>query len=177
MAVLHEARTLRGIHRNSSPIAWPATFARVIVLLAIGLAGAFAANNLRRQVVKRARDQDRIQLLSAPLAASSPLTVARQILDDKNWMSPALREAVVMFADHQGFHQILEKRSPEEVAGMLNKCWSVAADIVEHEGGVINKYLGDGFLAIFGVPLELKNAAELQLPPRPPPCTRNSLHP
>lgn len=136
-------------------LGWPAMLARVIVLFAIGIACAVAANTLRRQIKKQTADQGRIHLLERTFGRLVAPEVARQILEDENWMKPSRRDAVIMFADLQGFTKYSEGKSPEEVADFLNRCWSVAADIVEKHGGVINKYLGDGFLAIFGVPLEL----------------------
>lgn len=143
---------------NHPTISWPATVGRVIVLLAIGVACALAANSLRNQIVKRAKDQDHIQFLERTFGRFVAPEVAKQILNDESWMNPAEREAVVMFADLKGFTKYSAGRSPQEVAGLLNKCWEVAAAIVERHGGFINKYLGDGFLAVFGVPVELENA-------------------
>lgn len=141
-------------------IAWPAVWARVVILLATGGACALAAKSLRNQFQQSARDQSRIQLLERTFGRMVAPEVARRVLEDEDWMKPARREAVIMFADLQGFTRFSDGKSPEEVADFLNQCWSVAADIVEKHGGVINKYMGDGFLAIFGAPMEL-DAAEL----------------
>jgi len=139
-------------------LGWTAVYARVMVLIAIGVACALAANSLRVQIRRQEEDQGRIQLLERTFGRLVAPEVAKQILEDENWMKPARREAVIMFADLQGFTKYSEDKSPEDVADFLNRCWSVAADIVEKHGGVINKYMGDGFLAIFGVPLELVEA-------------------
>ncbi len=143
---------------NHPTISWPSMIARVIVLLAIGVACSLSANSLRRQIVSQARDQDRIQFLERTFGRFVAPEVAREILKDESWMNPAERDAVVMFADLKGFTKYSAGRSPQEVAGLLNECWEIAATIVERHGGFINKYLGDGFLAVFGVPVELKHA-------------------
>ncbi len=139
-------------------LGWPSVYARVMVLFAIGVACAMAAHSLRRQIRRQEEDQSRIQLLERTFGRLVAPEVAKQILEDENWMKPARRDAVIMFADLQGFTKYSEGKSPEDVANFLNRCWSIAADIVEKHGGVINKYMGDGFLAIFGVPLELMEA-------------------
>ncbi len=143
---------------NHPTIAWPAVVARVIVFLVIGVACALAARSLQRQILKSARDKDRIQFLERTFGRFVAPEVAKQVLKDETWMNPAVREAVVMFADLKNFTKYSAGRPPEEVAGLLNQCWEIAAAIVERHGGFINKYLGDGFLAIFGVPVELENA-------------------
>jgi adenylate cyclase len=141
-------------------LSWPSVIARGVVLLSIGGACAVAAHSLRSQMRKAAADQSRIHLLERTFGRLVAPEVARQILDNEDWMRPARRDAVVMFADLKGFTKYSEGKSPEEVATFLNRCWSVAADVVERHGGVINKYMGDGFLAIFGVPLALDDAEE-----------------
>jgi len=141
-------------------LSWPSVIARGVVLLTIGGACAVAANSLRSQMKKQAEDQSRILLLERTFGRLVAPEVARQILENEDWMRPARRDAVVMFADLKGFTKYSEGKTPEEVAEFLNRCWSVAADVVERHGGVINKYMGDGFLAIFGVPLELEAAEE-----------------
>ncbi len=140
---------------ENSTLSWSAVLARVLILFAIGAACAIAARSLRGQFKKSGEDQTRIQLLERTFGRLVAPQVARQILEDENWMQPARREAVVMFADLKGFTRYSETKSPEEVATFLNRCWEIAATLVEKHGGVINKYMGDGFLAIFGVPVAL----------------------
>lgn len=139
-------------------LSWPAMIGRVLVFLAIGASSAVAALSLRSHIRKQMADQNRIQQLERTFGRLVDPEVARRILEDENWMTPSRRDAVVMFADLKGFTKFSETRDPEEVAEFLNRCWSIAADCVERHGGVINKYLGDGFLAIFGVPLDLPDA-------------------
>ncbi len=139
-------------------LSWPAIAARVVVLLAIGIACAFAARALREQTRKTAEDKSRIQLLERTFGRLVAPDIARQILEDDDWMRPSRRDATVMFADLKGFTAYSEGKSPEDVADFLNRCWTIAAALVEQHGGVINKYMGDGFLAIFGVPIALDNA-------------------
>lgn len=140
------------------PLTWPGILARVVVLLAIGIACALAARTLRTQNERAAEDKSRIQLLERTFGRLVAPDIARRILEDDDWMKPARREAVVMFADLKGFTAYSEGKNPEDVAAFLNRCWTVAAAVVEKHGGVINKYMGDGFLAIFGVPLDLPHA-------------------
>lgn len=149
---------------DNPTLSWSAVLARILILFAIGAACGMAARTLRGQFKQSAEDQSRIELLERTFGRLVAPEVARQILEDKNWMQPARRDAVVMFADLKGFTRYSETKSPEEVAAFLNRCWQIAADLIEKNGGVINKFMGDGFLAIFGVPVALadpeKAAAE-----------------
>ena len=50
-------------------------------------------------------------------------------------------------------------RSPQEVVDRLDGAFAVLVDILDRHGGIVNKFLGDGFLALFGAPLEAHDAA------------------
>jgi adenylate cyclase len=56
----------------------------------------------------------------------------------------------VLFADLRNFTARSSQCSPEKVVDLLNRFLSEMVAIVEHHGGMVNKFLGDGFMAIFG---------------------------
>ena len=58
-----------------------------------------------------------------------------------------------MFCDMRGFTGLSEKLPPEEVVSGLNEFYSLMIDITIAHDGTINKFLGDGFMAVFGAPL------------------------
>ncbi|MBQ4122621.1 adenylate/guanylate cyclase domain-containing protein [bacterium] len=60
----------------------------------------------------------------------------------------------VLFVDIRNFTTISEQLSPSEVTSILNEYFSVIEPIIAKHHGVINKYLGDGALAIFGEPIK-----------------------
>jgi adenylate cyclase len=64
-----------------------------------------------------------------------------------------LRNVCVLFLDIRNFTQYSEKRTPQEVVDYLNGLFTFMIDIVSKHNGIINKFLGDGFMAIFGAPL------------------------
>ena len=62
------------------------------------------------------------------------------------------KELSVLFSDIAGFTSISEKLSPEALVILLNKYLSAMTDIILKHRGNVNKYLGDGIMAIFGAP-------------------------
>jgi adenylate cyclase len=64
-----------------------------------------------------------------------------------------------MFVDIRGFTAAARKRTPPEVVERLNGAFAVLVEIVDRHGGIINKFLGDGFLALFGAPFDDPDAA------------------
>ncbi|OLB71537.1 MAG: hypothetical protein AUH96_05105, partial [Nitrospirae bacterium 13_2_20CM_2_61_4] len=63
------------------------------------------------------------------------------------------KELTVLFSDIAGFTTISERLSPEQLVALLNEYLSVMTDIIRRHRGNVNKYLGDGIMAIFGAPL------------------------
>ncbi|HOX23512.1 MAG TPA: adenylate/guanylate cyclase domain-containing protein, partial [Elusimicrobiales bacterium] len=61
------------------------------------------------------------------------------------------REVTVLFSDFRGFTAAAEQLEPQKVLEMLNAHFSVIVDIIFKYNGVLDKYLGDGLMALFGV--------------------------
>lgn len=71
----------------------------------------------------------------------------------------ARRVAAIMFCDIRGFTTFSEAHGEEVVVRVLNEHLTVMERVVQEHGGMINKFLGDGFLALFGLPLERQDPA------------------
>jgi len=70
-----------------------------------------------------------------------------------------MRRVCVMFVDIRGFTAAARKRSPAEVVARLDAAFALLVEIVDRYHGIVNKFLGDGFLAMFGAPIEDPAAA------------------
>lgn len=68
------------------------------------------------------------------------------------------REIVVLFLDIRGFTRLSERRLPYDVVFVLNRFFADVGAAIEAHGGHIDKYLGDGLLAIFGRNIEPSTA-------------------
>lgn len=68
---------------------------------------------------------------------------SRQTLSGKE------QETVVLFIDLREFTKLSEKKLPYDVVYILNKYYSVCGKIIEEEGGRLDKFIGDGIMAIF----------------------------
>ena len=69
----------------------------------------------------------------------------------------------ILFADVVGFTSLVEESTPEEVGNLLNDFLSRMTDVVFKYEGTLDKYLGDGVMAVFGVPLKQEDHAERAL--------------
>lgn len=68
-------------------------------------------------------------------------------------------DVTVLFADIRGFTSMSEKMSAEDVSVILNDYFTEIEPIIAKHNGVINKFIGDAVMAIFGEPIQDKNHA------------------
>jgi len=71
------------------------------------------------------------------------------------------KELSVIFSDIAGFTSISEQMDPEKLVDLLNRYLSAMTEIILRHRGNVNKYLGDGIMAIFGAPRGEPNHASL----------------
>jgi class 3 adenylate cyclase len=62
------------------------------------------------------------------------------------------RTATILFSDMKGFTSLSERMDPEEMDALMTRIFSVFEDIIKAYGGIVEKYIGDALVAVFGVP-------------------------
>jgi adenylate cyclase len=72
-------------------------------------------------------------------------------------------EATVLFMDIVKFTSRAEKMTPIEVGIFLNNFFTEMTEIIFKNNGTLDKFIGDAIMAVFGIPLEVANHAELAL--------------
>lgn len=85
--------------------------------------------------------------------------IADKILRDGVQLGGETREVTILFADIRNFTHISETMAPEAVLEMLNSCLTILSRVIDDHEGVIDKYIGDEIMAIFGAPVDMPNPA------------------
>ena len=132
---------------------------RCIVILVCGVLAGAVGMQLRRQFeasILAATARDRITNLFGQHV--SPQVVERLMAEGKGTDSE-IRRVAVMFVDFRSFTAGASTRTPREVVERLDGAFATLVDILDRHGGIVNKFLGDGFLALFGAPLETADPA------------------
>jgi adenylate cyclase len=134
--------------------------ARSMIVLICGMLAGAVGMQLRRQFeasIQAATARDRITNLFGQHV--SPQVVERLMAEGAGTGSE-IRSVAVMFVDFRSFTAGASSRSPQEVVDRLDGAFAVLVEILDRHGGIVNKFLGDGFLALFGAPLEAPDAAQ-----------------
>lgn len=143
-------------------------FSKGLLFTLGGVAAGLVGIQLRRSLIS-ALDavQEKNKVIGMFGQYVSPDVVDR-LLEQKNENFSEFKHVCVMFLDIRNFTRFSERRSPGEVIDYLNYIFSHLIDIVNMHNGMINKFLGDGFMAVFGAPIsdggkDVKNAVNASL--------------
>ena len=85
--------------------------------------------------------------------------VAREALRDGTRLGGEEREVGALFVDLMGSTSLSLAMPPTEVVAVLNRFFRVVIEVVEAEGGLVNKFEGDAALCVFGAPVECEDPA------------------
>ncbi len=132
---------------------------RSLVLFTCGILAGAVGVQLRRSFaasLRAATARDRVTNLFGQHV--SPEVVERLLLEGASTESD-IRKVAVMFVDFRSFTAGARSRSPQDVVDRLDGAFAVLVEILDRHGGIVNKFLGDGFLALFGAPFEAEEPA------------------
>ena len=133
---------------------------RSTVLFCSGIVAGLVAMSLRRQFensILAGAARDRVTNLFGQHVSPS---VVERLLATQAEPPSELRTICVLFLDIRGFTAMARNRSAEETVALLNAFFAEMVDVVDCHHGIINKFMGDGFLALFGAPLDDPAAAK-----------------
>jgi adenylate cyclase len=107
--------------------------------------------------VENARAHERLareEVARANYSRFLPEYVVKQMLEnpDSFKLGGINQTITILFADIRGFTAISEHAAPEKIVSLLNRYFSAMTDIIFAHGGTLDKYLGDGLMALFGAP-------------------------
>ena len=130
------------------------------LLKAIGSQAAMVIEQsaLNERIREEERMRNRLQRFHSPQVIEMILKGGEETIDDI--MESKELIATILFADIVGFTRLSETMPPREINIILNRYFSSMTDIVFSNGGTLDKYIGDGLMAVFGAPMEKEDDAE-----------------
>ncbi len=138
------------------------------VRILVGLDGQPAAEPIERQALTRVRAAPNVRL-ACQLRPTQDLTV--DLVFSRAPDNPAAaahaagreRELAVLFCDLRGFTRRAEQWLPYDTVFILNRYFEIVGQAIEGAGGYLDKFVGDGALALFGLDVPLDAACRQAL--------------
>jgi len=109
------------------------------------------------QMVKGLKERDYIKRVFGRYVSKE---IAETLLSGKIALGGETREIAVLFADIRDFSKLSLEIRPQEIVSLLNAYFSLMTRVIQHRGGTLDKFVGDGLMAIFGAPLALEKPCE-----------------
>ncbi|MFV0387828.1 MAG: adenylate/guanylate cyclase domain-containing protein [Pyrinomonadaceae bacterium] len=121
-----------------------------------------AQTALTVETVKAHKRLAREEVARANYSRFLPEYVVKELLErpDSFRLGGVNQTITVLFADIRGFTGFSEEQNPERVVTLLNHYFTAMSDIIFSHGGTLDKYIGDGLMAIFGAPTVSPNDAD-----------------
>ncbi len=124
------------------------------IMLIVGVVAGLVSLRLRDKFVAAAHEAVARERVTNLFGQHVSPAVVERLLDRTQSEGGEVREVCVMFLDIRDFTANARARRPPEVVEYLNEAFAFMIAAVDRHNGIINKFLGDGFMAVFGAPLE-----------------------
>lgn len=95
-------------------------------------------------------ERDRVRDLLGKVVS---MEIADELLSKDIELGGEEREVTILFSDVRNFTELCENRSPQEVLSILNAYLTRVSNVIESQGGVVDKFIGDAVMSLFGAPL------------------------
>ncbi len=130
----------------------PMHLVKGLILLVAGIITGFVTNKLKTGFLKSFQSINEKNHIMGMFGQHVSPEVMEKLLHQTNSTEGEVQNVCVMFLDIRNFTTFSESRTPQQVVAYLNSLFDFMIDIINRNHGIINKFLGDGFMAVFGAP-------------------------
>jgi adenylate cyclase len=130
---------------------------RPVLLLIGGVTAGLVAARIRSGILRSLHAAEERRRIVQMFGQHVSPAVVNQLLAQPTGLQPELRDVCILVLDIRNFTAFAETTAPDSIVNYLNRLWGKAVGIVNQHHGTVNKFLGDGFMAVFGAPLVMGN--------------------
>ncbi len=133
----------------------PFYYFKSLLMAFTGLVVGVIAANARRLVERMLAEEHEKRAISRLFGEFVSPEVRERILREQSGVRGEKKEVAVLFSDIRSFTAFSERHDPEVVVARLNRYFDGMVECITREGGVVDKFIGDAVMAVFGGVLAL----------------------
>ncbi|BDQ03170.1 adenylate/guanylate cyclase domain-containing protein [Ignavibacterium sp.] len=151
--------------KNISPVLqfFPMYLGKALLFALSGFIAAMVTNQVKKILLRYFETREERNKIEHIFGQMVSKEIVEDILNNQTEIVSRTRFACIMFLDIRNFSLFAENKSPEEIIEYQNKVFAPLIEIVNKHKGIVTQIMGDGFMAIFGAPIEHENDCQLAL--------------
>lgn len=122
----------------------------------VGLLSVVARSHIRK-VLEEEQDRERVTRLFGEYVSPE---VAKKLVSERSKIAGECKQVAVLFSDLRGFTTLSERTAPAELVQRLNEYFDRMVEAIGEHGGVVDKFIGDAAMAVFGGVLPVDNPCD-----------------
>ncbi|HMQ80038.1 MAG TPA: adenylate/guanylate cyclase domain-containing protein [Ignavibacteria bacterium] len=132
-------------------------YVRAVMMLFTGAASGMIASEINNRVQSSFKQLMEKQKIINLFGQQVSREIVDELIQRKDELDVKRVNATIMFLDIRNFSTYAETRDPQEIIEFQNNIFDPLIEIISKHKGLVNQFMGDGFMASFGIPLQTLN--------------------
>ncbi|NOS84759.1 MAG: adenylate/guanylate cyclase domain-containing protein [Ignavibacteria bacterium] len=141
--------------KSHMPIA--SYYVRAVMMLFTGAASGMIATEINNRVQNSFKQLVEKQKIINLFGQQVSREIVDELIQRKDELDVKRVNATIMFLDIRNFSTYAETKDPQEIIEFQNNIFDPLIEIISKHKGLVNQFMGDGFMASFGIPLQSTN--------------------
>lgn len=132
-------------------------YVRAVMMIFTGAASGMIASEINNRVQSSFRQLIEKQKIINLFGQQVSREIVDELIQRKDELDVKRVNATIMFLDIRNFSTYAETKDPQEIIEFQNNIFDPLIEIISKHKGLVNQFLGDGFMASFGIPIQTAN--------------------
>ena len=127
------------------------------IMLITGILAGLVAKQISNRILKSYKSLEERNNIEKLFGQQVSTEIVDELINSKYEVTSRRRFVCILFLDIRGYTPFSEGRKPEEIIQFQNDVFGFMIEIINKNHGIINQFMGDGFMATFGAPVSTEN--------------------
>jgi adenylate cyclase len=128
-----------------------------VIFFITGILAGLVAKQISKRIISSYKSLEERNNIEKLFGQQVSAEIVDELINNKLEITSKRRFVCIMFLDIRGYTPFAEGKKPEEIIQFQNDVFSFMIEIINKNHGIINQFMGDGFMATFGAPVSSGN--------------------